>query len=405
MLGKAVESLDNLAREGGDNSELQRDLVRAYVNLANVQGNLYSANLGNTSAAENLYRKALAIAEGLQRTDPNNSTATLDVALCNRKLADVLVAKGDRAGALDRYQGARRMIEAVVAANPSDQEALRGLVSVWGLIGNVYESLGDSGAAMESCQKSAEAARKWVSLDPSRRISLAFAMERVAFYGMLSGKGTNGEQTIEEALDVFRIQAAGANPSPNSRRNLADAYNKLALVQKSNGKMAAALASAEKSRAILEGLLTSDPQNTLYQIDLPEALRLEIQLDLLAGKKAEALRQTELALHLLTPLVRSPQASQVSLFDYAYILINTPFPKLQNPSAALDSATRAATLTRESDPEILEALALGQAKAGRTTQSIESLQKALALLRTPKPGEPIPELRRNLESDLESLRR
>jgi tetratricopeptide (TPR) repeat protein len=325
------------------------------------------------------------------------------VALCNRKLADVLLANGDRLGALGKYQGARRMIEAVVADNPSDQEALKGLVTAWGNIGSTYDELGDPAAAMESYQKSAEAARKWVVLDPSRRISVAFAMEKVAYYGMTSGKGTNGEQTIQEALDIF-VRTADINPSPTARRNLADAYDKLALVQKSTGKIAAALASAEKSRAILEGLLASDPKNQQYQIDVPDAMRLEIELDLLAGKKASARRQTQRALHLLNPLVNSPAASEDSLFDYASILIHTPFPEHQNPAAALDSAVRATALSHESDPEILEALALAQAKAGKRTQSRESLEKALALLPSPKPGDPIPELRKGLERDLANLR-
>jgi non-specific serine/threonine protein kinase/serine/threonine-protein kinase len=403
MLGKAVESLDNLARDGGGNPELERDLVRAYVNMADVQGNLYSANLGNTAGAEGLYRKALAIAETLQRADPNSSAANLDVALCNRKLADVLLAKGDRLGALEKYKGALPMIEAVISANPTNQEALRGLVNIWGNIGNTYDELGDPAGAMEGYQKSGDAARKWVLLDPSRRISVAFAMEKVAYYGMLSGKGTDGEQTIQEALDIF-TQTAEANPSPTARRNLADAYDKLALVQKSSGKVTAALASAQKSRSILEGLLASDPKNQQYEIDVPEALRLEIELDLLAGEMASARRQTERALHLLTPLVNSPAAAEDSLFGYAYILIHTPFPQYQNPAAALDSATRATELSHESDPEILEVLALAQAKIGKRTQSIESLQKALALLQAPKPGDPIPELRKRLERDLASLR-
>jgi tetratricopeptide (TPR) repeat protein len=399
MLSKAVESLDNLARDGGDNPELERDLVRAYVNLANVQGNLYFANLGNTGAAESLYGKALAIAENLGRGDPSSSAAKLDVALCNRKLADILLNKGDRAGALEKYQSARRMIEPVVAANPSDQEALKGLVNVWGMIGNAYDMLGDPASAMESYQKCADASRRWFALDPSRRISVAFAMVKVAYYGMLSNKGTNGEQTIQDALAIF-IESAGSNPSPPARRNIADTYNKLALAQKSVGKISAALASAEKGRAISEALLATDPKNQQYQLDLPEALKLEIELDLLAGRQAAARRQTERVLRFLEPIVNSPAASETLLFDYSSILTETPFRDQQNSDAALNSATRAVALTHEVDPEMLEALALALDKAGKRAQAAGMIQKAIALLPPTRPGDPIPQLRSTLEREL-----
>ena len=235
-LAKAVESLDGLARDGGRNPELQRDLVRAYVNLANVQGNLYSANLGNTAGAETLYRKALAIAEDLRRADPNRSEAKLDVALCNRDLADILLAKGDRAAALAKYGVARPIFEALVAANASDQEALKGLVITWGNIGNTYDALGDPVSATESYQKCADAARLWVALDPSRKISLAFAMEKKAYYGMLSGRAANAEPAIQEALDIF-LQASRANPSPTARRNVFNAYDTLARVKRATARL------------------------------------------------------------------------------------------------------------------------------------------------------------------------
>ena len=157
--------------------------------------------------------------------------------------------------------------------------------------------------------------------------------------------------------------------------------------------------------AIVEDLLAGDPKNKQYQIDLHTALRLEIELNLLAAKYADAHRLTERALRFLEPLVRSAGPSELSLFDYASILIHTPFSDEQNPSAALEAAVRAAKLTQESDPETLELLALAWARVGQPTQSIEILQKALALVPAPKPGDPVPELRRSLSQDLADLRR
>jgi tetratricopeptide (TPR) repeat protein len=241
------------------------------------------------------------------------------------------------------------------------------------------------------------------ALDPSRRTALAQASEQAAYFEVLAGRGANAEQTIREAIDIF-VQAGGANPSPTARRNIAKAYRTLARVQESEGKIEDAVASSRESMAGIETLLSRDPKNAQYQTDFHQGLTFEIDLDLLAGGKEEAHRQIERALAFLSPLVRSPAASSNPLVDYSWILVHTPFPDQQNPTAAVESAARAVTLTHESDPEILEILGLAYVNAGKRTQARETLQKALSLIPSTKPGAPVPDLRKTIEGDLASLR-
>ena len=175
-------------------------------------------------------------------------------------------------------------------------------------------------------------------------------------------------------------------------------------MEKSDGKITEALASSQENLAIVEKLLSNDPKSSLYQIDYHQGLTIEIDLELLAGRKEEAHRLTQRALEFLNPLVHSTEASQFSLFDYAWILTHTPFPDQQNPEAAVESARRAVALSHESDPEMLQVLALAFAKAGKRAQAIETFEKALSLLPSPKSGAPVPELRKLLDRDLASLR-
>src|SRR5205085_1815355 len=61
VVSKALEYLDKLAQEAGNDASLQRELAGAYEKVGDVQGNPYKANLGNSSGALESYRKALAI--------------------------------------------------------------------------------------------------------------------------------------------------------------------------------------------------------------------------------------------------------------------------------------------------------------------------------------------------------
>ena len=72
IVKKAQEYLDNLAKESGADVALQIDLGEAYRKLGSVQGDVRSANLGNTSAAMENYRKAEAILRPLASREPGN---------------------------------------------------------------------------------------------------------------------------------------------------------------------------------------------------------------------------------------------------------------------------------------------------------------------------------------------
>src|SRR5262249_40457114 len=129
MLAKAVESLDNIAKESSGDPELQRDLVRAYIQLGDVQGNAQKANLGQSAAAQALYEKAVPIANDLVGKDPNNKDDVSQLALLNEKLGEMASGKGDYAKALTYYNTAQQSREKILALDPSNPGALRALLS------------------------------------------------------------------------------------------------------------------------------------------------------------------------------------------------------------------------------------------------------------------------------------
>ncbi len=72
LVKDAVEYLDNLAEDAEDNPELQDELARAYLKIGNVQGSVYTANLGNSKEALQSYEKSINIYDKLLKKYPDN---------------------------------------------------------------------------------------------------------------------------------------------------------------------------------------------------------------------------------------------------------------------------------------------------------------------------------------------
>jgi non-specific serine/threonine protein kinase/serine/threonine-protein kinase len=70
VVRKAVEHLDGLAREAGNDPELTAELATAYLRIGNVQGGAARANLGDLAGAAASYRKAAELLEGMPDRPP-----------------------------------------------------------------------------------------------------------------------------------------------------------------------------------------------------------------------------------------------------------------------------------------------------------------------------------------------
>ncbi len=73
MVKGALDYLDGVNKEAGDNPSLQLELAEAYLKVGDVQGNPNNANLGSTAGALQSYHKAKAIAEALSGRIPDDA--------------------------------------------------------------------------------------------------------------------------------------------------------------------------------------------------------------------------------------------------------------------------------------------------------------------------------------------
>jgi non-specific serine/threonine protein kinase/serine/threonine-protein kinase len=405
LVGKAMKYLDALAGETRNDPSIQRDLIHGYIKMGDIQGNLYEANVGEWSGAEQSDRKAVKIAEALVRSHPNDPDSRRELALANKKLADVLALTGNGKDALEGYDKARQIYEALLKEQPSSKEDLQSLMLVWDKIGSTqHQAMGDEVGALQSYRRCLDLAQNWFAVDPRARDFVTFASQQVALFRARTGDATGAEQTIREAIHTYESESPVTKRSAKAWRNIAKAFKNLATVQQITGQLPESLESVRQSLKISEEQLSKDPRQQQFQIDVHQARMLLIDILAQNGKPAEARAETVLALRFLKPLAEQKDASVYQIQGYAELLATTPFTDLQDNAAALSYGQKAVAMTRESDPTALDVLARAYARSSDFANALAVEQKAIGLLPPANPTRGVPALRKMLEANVASFR-
>ena len=119
IVQNALEYLDSLSQEAGDDLELQRELAKAYEKVGDVQGAMNVTNQGDINAGLESYRKAQRLREAVYAAAPNNAEIKEDLAKTYQIIAQTLWWNNDTAGAEDYFEKAVKLRRELAAADPS----------------------------------------------------------------------------------------------------------------------------------------------------------------------------------------------------------------------------------------------------------------------------------------------
>ena len=137
---RAYRGAEAAARRTGD----ERDLSVSHDRIGDVL-----VAQGDRAGALTAYRAGLAIAEALARRDPANTEWRHDLfSVSHDRIGDVLVAQGDRAGALTAYRAGLAIREALARRDPANTEWQRDLSVSQNKIGDVLVAQGDRAGAL-----------------------------------------------------------------------------------------------------------------------------------------------------------------------------------------------------------------------------------------------------------------
>ena len=332
LVKRALEYLDSLAREAGDDVSLQREVVMAYLKVGNVQGNPQNANLGDSAGALASYHKALAIAERwpalpdsptrrplalvyektadvlaeMNRTDeavetarkslaifkeiaeanPTDAAAQLSVAISHLKVGDItgnpkFVNAGDREGAMQNYRAAETILQGLHAADPANPRSRRFLGMIYERMGAVFETLRDMPAAQTAYERSAEIRVPMAAEFPNDTNIVrdgAIAYEKLGDAMVAAGKLAAALDHRQKALEMFRNLLQVDPKNVHAQQSLAVSHIHLAdllgLPGAPNlGRAAEAEENYRRAIALLNGVNRTDARNASVARDLAEAQR------------------------------------------------------------------------------------------------------------------------------------
>jgi non-specific serine/threonine protein kinase/serine/threonine-protein kinase len=268
VVQRALQYLDRLSSEAEGDPSLALELAEAYRRVGNVQGNPNNANLGDSSAALESYRRALAIAEPLRlrREHPGASRA---VALIHEKMGDVLAASGNLPGAVEATRRSLLLFRELAREAPEDLRAQRSLaishVKMGDVAGNPdFPNAGDRAQAFDHYQRSAtilERLGRNHPQDETVRRFLGLVHERIGTIRTARGELPDALASFRRSLAIREAFAADHADNTDARRDAAVAQEKLGDFHRAAGERLAALQSYRLALSVFEALEAADPEN------------------------------------------------------------------------------------------------------------------------------------------------
>ena len=148
LVKDALAYLDSLAAEASGDPALQRELAAAYDRVGSVLGRPYAANLGDTKGALESYQKALRIREALVAADPRNPQDRRELAESHRQIGWQLLDSDS--GGSEHLRQAIAIYTQLAMEHPDDVEMRTGLARAHNELGTMLEDRGDLSGALEN---------------------------------------------------------------------------------------------------------------------------------------------------------------------------------------------------------------------------------------------------------------
>ena len=319
VVKRAIEYLDILAAESGDDAAIQRELATAYEKIGKIQGNSYYSNLGDTDGAVKSYNQSLGIRRRLADVDPNNRELQHELASSHEGVGDMQYTLNDLTGGLRSYESAVAIRETISAAEPNNLEYRYALANVLGKRGDIsgmegFPNLGDTAGALDSYRRVVALFEELVKAEPeNEKYKLGFAT---------------------------MLQLSG-------------------MLLTTTGDAKAAIGNGQKSIAIFESLIAADPTNAKYVTGLMMGL-ITMRFPLLEeGRSAEAIENARRVIRTVEKqAAEDPKNAQLRRsLSVSYNSLGTSFLRSGDAKGALESYRRSLAITEErlaADPSSAE---------------------------------------------------
>lgn len=271
----ALEYLDSLAQEAGNDPALQMELAQAYVEVGDVQGDVRAASLGRAREAIESYRKALALVEQVAARAPDDLGALRLLSACYVKVGDTQAETGEIAGGIEMLGHGLRVGESVYARKTGELADFMLLIRGYERLGDAQLHHRDPAGALKSYRRTLEVSEQRAAEFPSDRAqnSLALTHSRIGDALAESGDLVGTMESYRRALLIREALVRDYPANAAYSRELKVLYNWLGNFSGNPqflnlGDRAAALDYYRRGLVIAEQLVAADPKNVSARHDL-----------------------------------------------------------------------------------------------------------------------------------------
>jgi serine/threonine protein kinase len=265
LVERAVQLLDGLSKDTGNDEILKLELANGYRRLARIQGNAMVANLGNRMAAADSSRKAIALAESVVAARPRDPEARSELASAYFDLALALSAQRDREARTELLKKSIQIAEALVAEYPDNPVYAMNLVASYQQRGTVLgPDQMDLGAALLDQRRALALAQKVIDaghVERERLSSLSSCHKRVGAVLIKMDRLPEALNEYHAALALDERILAMDPQDPAARYDITLTRSDIGFIYGRQGDIAKALESYRQVLAAREALLQQDPQN------------------------------------------------------------------------------------------------------------------------------------------------
>ncbi|HEX8266306.1 MAG TPA: protein kinase [Pyrinomonadaceae bacterium] len=313
IVNKALNYLDSLAQESGDaDAGLKIELATAYEKIGDIQGNPYSANLGDTAGALASYQKAASIYEQL----PENQLTTeaeIGYGRIYRALGDIAEVKGNTAECINHYRRSLEIFAWLADKNPQNFAAQDELARAYETLGDGLSRTPDAAAERLDSYRKTLAIRQSLTAqntsDRKTRRGVAIAFTKI---GEASGDNyAEAENNLRKAIEILEDLSRNDPTNARARREIGYAYFQLGIVLTNVRNFPAALEARQKAFAIRREFAANDSQNKQAQFDLATAYADLSEAFTNTGDTNQGLENAREALKLMSALAESDPENNI----------------------------------------------------------------------------------------------
>ena len=252
-----------LGSEAGDASVARNRGVA----LSN-KGNMLLAQ-GDREGALREFRAALAVSESLAASDPNNTLWQSDVSLDHSKIGALLEGGGDLAGALVEFRAAVEISTRAASIEPGLAVLQGELADRRSSVARVLEAQGDLAGALEQYRAALVIDEALATADPGNSQWQRNASNGHADMGRLLDRQGDVAGALREFRAVLSISEALASSDPSNiewQGSVADAHVNVGSALEEQQDLAGALREYRSAVRISRAIVSSDPRYARWKL-------------------------------------------------------------------------------------------------------------------------------------------